>query len=113
MVRRLNKEGYFILLYFFKNFCYNIYIIKKEVFYMKLREWLDKFDAAGLLCTIWFADDCSPEPEFKGFVTDIPYWIINCPLATEECLRDNSFDVEVPIFYCTIDDRPGIQIILM
>lgn len=80
---------------------------------MKLREWLDKFDAAGLLCTIWFADDCSMEPEFKGFVTDIPYGLINYPLATEKCLRDNSLDAETPIYYCMIDDKPGIHIVLM
>ena len=77
---------------------------------MTLGKWLKHADLCGMRVAIFFVEDLSELPEFKGYATDIPFWYSRLELATKQDLIDNSIDSDMPIVYCMIDDKPGFQI---
>jgi len=79
---------------------------------MTLGKWLKHADLCGMRIAIFFVDDLSELPEFKGYATDMPFGYSRFKLATNKDLIDNSIDSETPIVYCTIDGKPGFQIYL-
>ena len=79
---------------------------------MKLGKWLKHADLGGMRVAIFFVEDLSELPEFKGYVTDMPFGYSRFKLATSKDLIDNNIDSEAPIVYCTIDDKPGFQVYL-
>jgi hypothetical protein len=73
------QEGISLLDFFIKIY-YNIYIIKKELIYMKLKKIINYLDKRSF-CKIWINDE--EDPVYEGYIMDIPWYLLDYPLCND------------------------------
>lgn len=52
---------------------------------MKLKKLLKLFDPFCTNITVWKSEDDENEPAFQGYLSDLPYWLLDTEIDGELC----------------------------